>query len=77
MTSGFAAHVLQFLANEGLLENGIKARVMTMPDEFIDHNKPDTQYEMAGLKAPHIVANVLTALGRTDEADPAVLFQLA
>jgi len=76
-TGGFAAHVLQFLANEGLLENGLKVRVMTMPDKFIDHNKPDTQYEMAGLKAPHIFANVLTALGHTDEADPAVLSQLA
>ncbi len=76
-TGGFAAHVLQFLANEGLLENGLKVRVMTMPDEFIDHNKPDTQYEMAGLKALHIVVNVLTALGRADEANPAVLPQLA
>ena len=76
-TGGFAAHVLQFLANEGLLENGLKVRVMTMPDEFIDHNKPDTQYEMAGLKAPHIVANVLAVLGRADEADPAIPGQLA
>jgi len=76
-TGGFAAHVLQFLANKGLLENGLKVRVMTMPDEFIDHNKPDTQYEMARLKAPHIVVNVLTALGRADEANPAVLPQLA
>tara|TARA_Y100000031_G_scaffold153818_1_gene199951 strand:- start:1392 stop:3326 length:1935 start_codon:yes stop_codon:yes gene_type:complete len=74
---GFSAHVLQFLANEGLLENGLKVRVMTMPDEFVDHNKPDTQYEMAGLKAPHMVANVLAALGRADEADPAILAQLA
>jgi len=74
---GFAAHVLQFLANDGLLENGLKIRVMTMPDEFIDHNKPDTQYEIAGLKAAHVVANVLTALGRADEADPAILAQLA
>ena len=76
-TGGFAAHVLQFLTNEGLLENGLKVRVMTMPDEFIDHNKPDTQYEMAGLKALHIFVNVLTALGRADEANPAVLPQLA
>ncbi|MEE8213361.1 MAG: 1-deoxy-D-xylulose-5-phosphate synthase, partial [Alphaproteobacteria bacterium] len=52
---GFSAHVLQFLANEGLLENGLKVRVMTMPDAFIDHNKPATQYELAGLKAANIV----------------------
>jgi 1-deoxy-D-xylulose-5-phosphate synthase len=74
---GFAAHVLQFMTNEGLMENGLKVRVMTMPDEFLENNKPDVQYELAGLKAPHIVANVLAALGRADEADPAVLGQLA
>ena len=74
---GFAAHVLQFMTNEGLLENGLKVRVMTMPDEFIDHNKPLVQYELAGLQAPHMVANVLAALGRADEADPAILAQLA
>ena len=74
---GFAAHVLQFLANKGLLENGLKVRVMTMPDEFIDHNKPDTQYELAGLQSSHIVDNVLAALGCADEADPAVLTHLA
>ena len=74
---GFAAHVLQFMTNDGLLENGLKVRVMTMPDAFIDHNKPDTQCEMAGLKSSHIVANVLAALGRAGEADPAILSQLA
>ncbi|NQU60845.1 MAG: 1-deoxy-D-xylulose-5-phosphate synthase [Rhodospirillales bacterium] len=74
---GFAAHVLQFMTNDGLLENGLKVRVMTMPDEFIDHNKPDVQYELAGLKAAHMVVNVLSALGRADEADPAILAQLA
>ena len=74
---GFAAHVLQFMANDGLLENGLKVRVMTMPDHFIDHNKPEIQYEMAGLQSSHIVANVLAALGRADEADPAILAQLA
>ncbi len=74
---GFAAHVLQFLANKGLLENGLKVRVMTMPDEFIDHNKPDTQYELAGLQSSHIVDNVLAALGCADEADSAVLTHLA
>jgi 1-deoxy-D-xylulose-5-phosphate synthase len=74
---GFAAHVLQFLANEGLLENGLKVRVMTMPDRFLEQDKPETQYELAGMKASHMVASVLTALGRAGEADPAVLGQLA
>jgi 1-deoxy-D-xylulose-5-phosphate synthase len=70
---GFAAHVLQFLTNEGLLENGLKMRVMTMPDKFIDHDKPDAQYEMAGLKATHIVDNVLATLGHADKIAPIIL----
>jgi 1-deoxy-D-xylulose-5-phosphate synthase len=65
------------MANQGLLVNGLKVRVMTMPDEFIDHNKPETQYEMAGLQSTHIVANVLAALGRAGEVDPVTLTQLA
>ena len=74
---GFAAHVLQFLANEGLLENGLKVRVITMPDRFLEQHKPETQYEQAGMKASHLVATALAALGRADEANPAVLAELA
>ena len=70
---GFAAHVLQFLANEGLIDGGLKVRAMTMPDVFFDHDKPEKQYEMAKLNAKHIAATVLTALGRTDEAAQAAL----
>ncbi|MCH7486737.1 MAG: hypothetical protein IIC04_07085, partial [Proteobacteria bacterium] len=33
-------------------------------DRFIDHDKPDLQYEAAGLRASHIVATALGALGR-------------
>jgi 1-deoxy-D-xylulose-5-phosphate synthase len=65
---GFGAHVLSFMANDGLLENGLKVRAMTMPDVFLDQDKPDRQYETAGLDAQAIVAKVLAALGR--DADP-------
>jgi 1-deoxy-D-xylulose-5-phosphate synthase len=34
---GFAAHVMQFLALEGLLDKNLKFRPMTLPDRFIDH----------------------------------------
>ena len=61
---GFASQVLQFLAMGGLLENGLKVRPMILPDRFIDHDKPDLQYEAAGLRASHIVATALGALGR-------------
>jgi 1-deoxy-D-xylulose-5-phosphate synthase len=36
---------------------------MTLPDRFIDHDKPDQQYEAAGLNAHHLVAKALDALG--------------
>src|SRR5690606_31704741 len=65
---GFGAHVLHFLANEGLLETGVKVRTMTMPDEFYEQDKPEKQIEMAGLDAKGIVATALRALGRAEEA---------
>ncbi len=64
---GFAAHVFQFLAREGLLESGLKIRPMCLPDRFINHDKPQAQYADAGLEAGHIVATALTALGRAEE----------
>ena len=60
---GFATLMMHFLAREGLLEAGAKFRPMCLPDFFIDHDKPDAQYDQAGLNAPHIVATALTALG--------------
>ena len=35
-----------------------------MPDEFIEHDKPEKMYERAGLNASGIVATVLETLGR-------------
>ena len=61
---GFSSHVLQFLAKEGLLENGLKVRPMCLPDIFIDQDKPEAMYAVAGLKAPDIVKTVFEALGR-------------
>jgi 1-deoxy-D-xylulose-5-phosphate synthase len=65
---GFAAHVMQFMALDGLLENGLKFRPMTLPDIFIDQDKPESQYDLAALNARHIVAMALNALGRSKEA---------
>ena len=66
---GFAAHVLQFLAKAGLLDAGIKIRPMTLPDVFIEHDKPAAMYDVAGLNAPDIVATALEALGRGFDAE--------
>jgi 1-deoxy-D-xylulose-5-phosphate synthase len=61
---GFAAHVMQFLAWDGLLESGLKFRPMILPDRFIDQDSPERMYEAAGLDAKSIVATALEALGR-------------
>jgi len=61
---GFGAHVLSFLANEGLLEKGIKTRIMTMPDSFFDHDKSEEQNKVAGLHYKEIVKTVINTLGR-------------
>jgi 1-deoxy-D-xylulose-5-phosphate synthase len=61
---GFGSHVLQHLAETGLLDRGLKVRTLAMPDVFIDHDAPARMYEKAGLAAPDIVRTALAALGR-------------
>jgi len=64
---GFATQVMQYMAGEGLLDNGLKFRPLTLPDYFIDHDKPAIQYQQAGLDAASIVATVLNAFGIENE----------
>ncbi|NBC31926.1 MAG: 1-deoxy-D-xylulose-5-phosphate synthase [Alphaproteobacteria bacterium] len=71
-TGGFAAFVLQFLALQGLLDQGLKIRPMVLPDVFLDQDRPEKQYEQAGLDAAHIVATALTALGNAAALETAV-----
>jgi 1-deoxy-D-xylulose-5-phosphate synthase len=59
---GLGAHVLTLASDEGLLDAGLKIRTMRLPDRFQDHDKPDKQYDEAGLNAPQIVDTVLKAL---------------
>jgi 1-deoxy-D-xylulose-5-phosphate synthase len=61
---GFGAHVLTLASDEGLIDAGLKIRTMRLPDRFQDHDKPEKQYDEAGLNAPHIVDTVLRALRR-------------
>jgi len=63
---GFAAQVMQFLAREGMFDAGLKIRPMILPDVFIDQDKPDKQYDLAGLDAASIVATALSALGKEE-----------
>lgn len=69
-SGGFSAQVLQFLATNDLTD-GLKIRPMTLPDIFQDHDKPEIQYDEAGLTAPHIVETALAAMGKSSaEASP-------
>lgn len=63
---GFGAHVMDWMADEGILDGSLKVRAMKLPDIFIDQDKPDAMYESAGLDAKSIVETVLRALGRND-----------
>ena len=68
---GFASQVMTSLAQNGLLDSGLKFRPLTIPDLFLDHDSPANQYVQAGLSAPDIAATALCALGREDEVVPA------
>jgi 1-deoxy-D-xylulose-5-phosphate synthase len=63
---GFGSHVLTFLAGEGLLDNGLRVRPLVMPDTFVDQDKPERMYALAGLDAAGIVRTVFEALGRDE-----------
>jgi 1-deoxy-D-xylulose-5-phosphate synthase len=59
---GLGAHVLTMASDEGLTDAGLRIRTMRLPDVFQDHDKPEAQYDEAGLNAPQIVDTVLKAL---------------
>ena len=59
---GLGAHVLTYASDSGLIDAGLKLRTMRLPDVFQDQNKPELQYDEAGLNAEHIVETVLRAL---------------
>ena len=61
-TGGFGAMVLHQLAEDGLLDGGLKVRAMVLPDTYMDQDKPEKMYEKAGLDAAGIVEKVLGLL---------------
>jgi len=66
---GFGAHVLQTLAEQGLLDRGLKVRSMVLPDVFIDQDSPAAMYATAGLDARAIVAKAFETLGKEAAAE--------
>ncbi|HME29411.1 MAG TPA: 1-deoxy-D-xylulose-5-phosphate synthase [Pseudolabrys sp.] len=66
---GFGTYVLQTLAEQGLLDQGLRARCMVLPDQFIDQDTPAAMYSAAGLDARAIVVKVFEALGKEAGAE--------
>ena len=62
-SGGFGAHVLMFLAKEGLLDKGLKIRNLCLPDIFIQHGNANDMYAQAGLDSDNIVKTALKTLG--------------
>ncbi|TPW26214.1 1-deoxy-D-xylulose-5-phosphate synthase [Pararhizobium mangrovi] len=60
---GFGSHVMQLLAEEGLLDGGLRMRSMVMPDHFVEQAKPEAMYAACGLDRKGIVDTVFKALG--------------
>jgi 1-deoxy-D-xylulose-5-phosphate synthase len=65
---GFGSHVLQFLAMEGALDDGLRIRPMVFPDTFIDQDTPAKMYETAAMQAADIVRTAVGALGQSEVA---------
>src|SRR4249919_2609342 len=61
---GFGSHVMQLLADNGMLDGGLRMRSMILPDVFLDHDSPNAMYARAGLDAKGIVAKVFETLGK-------------
>jgi 1-deoxy-D-xylulose-5-phosphate synthase len=59
---GFGSFVLHHLAQNGFLDRALKVRTLTLPDVFIDHDKPERMYAQCGLDCDGIVSCVLGTL---------------
>jgi 1-deoxy-D-xylulose-5-phosphate synthase len=68
---GFGSHVMHALAEEGLLDSGLKVRSLVLPDVFQGQDSPAAMYATAGLDSVGISAKVLDALGRGQARAPA------
>ncbi len=59
---GFGSHVNHFLNEKNLLDKDSKFRSMILPDLFIDHDKPEKMYKIAGLDSLSIENKVIDTL---------------
>ena len=59
---GFGSHVAKFLSEKNLLDKGLKFRSMVLPDKFIEQDKPELMYKLAGLDSQTIEEKVIDLL---------------
>ncbi len=59
---GFGSHVSNFLSQKNLLDNNLKFRSMIFPDKFIEHDKPEKMYNVAGLNSTSIEQKILDTI---------------
>ena len=59
---GFGSHVAKFISEKNLLDKGLKFRSMILPDKFIDQDKPELMYKLAGLDSQTIEEKVIDLL---------------
>jgi 1-deoxy-D-xylulose-5-phosphate synthase len=68
---GFAAHVMQYLANSNQINKVDNVRIMTLPDRLIGHNSQEQQLAEAALDAGAIIATAAPLI----DIDPGVLLK--
>ena len=59
---GFGSHVSNFLSKKNLLDNNLKFRSMIFPDKFIEHDRPEKMYNVAGLNSASIEQKILDTI---------------
>ena len=76
---GFGAFVLEYLAEGGFLDRGLRVRTLTLPDLFLAQDKAERLYAKAGLDAEGIVRKVLATLppGQMQRMDLDIDFEAA
>ena len=65
---GFSAHVLQLLANEGCLDDGLAVRTLSLPDSIIEHDSQAGQLAVAGLDREGIRRALEELVGKSGNA---------
>ena len=64
---GFSAHLLQYMANDGLLMQGCDIKVAQIADDYIDHDTRQGQLQKAGIDADSLVGYVRSMVSEKTE----------